>query len=86
VKHPAATYATISIDSRTGPRLIGGNAMNASVSRTAATSEQLRNRLELRRSNAAARHKHRHREAAKGSGKGGRGSAVRAVIRSQLNG
>lgn len=42
-----------------------------------ASAEQLRIRLELRRSSAAARHSNRKRRAAAGSGKGGRAGARR---------
>lgn len=44
------------------------------ITSTAASPEQLRARLELRRSNAAVRHKDRRAEARKGRGKGGRSS------------
>lgn len=49
------------------------------INSTAAAPEQLRARLELRRSNAAVRHKDRRAEARKGRGKGGRNAWKRGL-------
>lgn len=49
------------------------------ITTTAAAPEQLRARLELRRSNAASKHVNRAKQAKKGLGKGGRNAWKRGL-------